>query len=357
MTDGLVAFCAVEKADELGMHDRHKSPLLRPKEVDVSAEKVIIDTDPGIDDAQAIIFALLCGEFQIEAVTTCFGNGSVDTSARNALRLLDLVHEGDTPVYRGAAEPLIQRRLKRSVGPRVHGNNGLGDIKLSRPRRSVRPGYAASELARRVVETPGEISVLALAPMTNLALAIRLEPRFAKAVKRVIFMGGIAQGPGNVTPVATANVLNDAEAARVVLNAGVKSLTMVGQDVTRWVRMDAIRRQRLRNLDGPLGKFLYDMTEFYARIYSGIEPGLPGFPIHDLLVMAYALRPELFITERLHVDVETLGALTVGMTVADLRPSSTSIPNVDVCMCAHGEAILDLYERVITQGVKRLGSA
>lgn len=321
----------------------------------MSPERVIIDTDPGIDDAQAILFALLSGDFRVDALTTCFGNGDIATTTTNALRLLEMVRIGDLPVYQGAADPLVTRRLGSAAGAAVHGKNGLGNIHLPKPTLTVGSEYAASELARRVMSAPGEITILSLAPMTNLALAIRLEPGFAEAVKRVVYMGGIVRGPGNVTPVATANIYNDPEAAKIVLNAGIKRLTMVGQDVTRRTRLDDERRNRMDKLDGPIAKFLHGITNFYGKYYRTIEPDLLGFPIHDLLVMVYAIRPELFTTVRLSVDIETQGALTTGMTVADLRPISNAVPNVDVCLEADGEAILGLYESVIAQGTRRLG--
>src|SRR5688500_7225872 len=122
----------------------------------------------------------------------------------------------DIPVYLGAGEPLVRRRLHFEAGARVHGKKGFGDLDLPPPRGNLQPGYAAAVLARRVVEAPSEISILALGPLTNLALAIRLEPRFAASIKEIIFMGGIVTGYGNVSAVATANVMNDSEAAKIV---------------------------------------------------------------------------------------------------------------------------------------------
>lgn len=307
-----------------------------------SPRRVIIDTDPGIDDAQAILFALLCGRFEIDAIASIFGNVPADLAAANALRLLDLAGRSDLPVYVGAAEPLVQRRL--FFAPAVHGANGFGNVELPLPDRTPATGYAAVELARRAVDAPGKITILALGPLTNLALAMRLEPGFAGAVKEIIFMGGIVRGPGNVSAVATANMLNDPEAAKVVLGAGIP-LTMVGQDVTRWVRIGAERRERMRTAGSPIAEFVYQITGFYADAYT--SEGIPGFPVHDLLVMAYALRPELFETKQLPVDVDIESSLTRGMTVADFRPQPDKPANVRVCMKADADRILDWYERVI----------
>jgi inosine-uridine nucleoside N-ribohydrolase len=307
------------------------------------ATRVIIDTDPGIDDAQAILFALFCGEFEIDALTTVFGNVPAKTAAANVLRLLEMSGRPEIPVYLGAVEPLVRRRLH--YAPEVHGKRGLGDLKLPPPKGKIQKNYAAVELARRIVQAPGEITILALGPLTNIALAIRLEPQFVKHVREIIFMGGIVAGHGNVSAVATANVLNDSEAAKIVFNAGFRCLTMVGQDVTRPTRMLPERRERLRQAGGEIAEFLYEITRYYGNAYTREQ--IPGFPVHDLLVMIYALRPALFKTRLLHVDVETEGALTEGMTVADFRPYSKVKPNVNVCLKADANAIFDWYEKVI----------
>jgi inosine-uridine nucleoside N-ribohydrolase len=307
------------------------------------ATRVIIDTDPGIDDAQAILFALFCGEFEIDALTTVFGNVPAKTAAANVLRLLEMSGRPEIPVYLGAVEPLVRRRLH--YAPEVHGKRGLGDLKLPPPKGKIQKNYAAVELVRRIVQAPGEITILALGPLTNIALAIRLEPQFVKHVREIIFMGGIVAGHGNVSAVATANVLNDSEAAKIVFNAGFRCLTMVGQDVTRPTRMLPERRERLRQAGGEIAEFLYEITRYYGNAYTSEQ--IPGFPVHDLLVMIYALRPALFKTRLLHVDVETEGVLTEGMTVADFRPYSKVKPNVNVCLKADANAIFDWYEKVI----------
>ena len=307
------------------------------------ATRVIIDADPGIDDAQAILFALFCGEFEIDALTTVFGNVPAKTAAANVLRLLEMSGRPEIPVYLGAVEPLVRRRLH--YAPEVHGKRGLGDLKLPPPKGKIQKNYAAVELVRRIVQAPGEITILALGPLTNIALAIRLEPQFVKHVREIIFMGGIVAGHGNVSAVATANVLNDSEAAKIVFNAGFRCLTMVGQDVTRPTRMLPERRERLRQAGGEIAEFLYEITRYYGNAYTREQ--IPGFPVHDLLVMIYALRPALFKTRLLHVDVETEGVLTEGMTVADFRPYSKVKPNVNVCLKADADAIFDWYEKVI----------
>jgi len=307
-------------------------------------QRVIIDTDPGVDDAQAILFAFRLGAFQIDAVTTVFGNCEVTTATRNARTLLELGKVGGVPVFMGAGEPLIERRLGFATS--VHGPHGFGSFRPPEPTYPLSQGYAAAEMARLVANNPGEITILALGPLTNVATAMRLEPMFVERVRRIIFMGGIVRGPGNVAAVATANVLNDPEAARIVFESGA-DVTMVGQDVTRHVRIEPLLIKAIRDHSSAFAKFIGEITLFYESAYRDLEPGISGFPVHDLLVIAYAVKPEFFGTQRLPVTVETTGTATLGMTVADFRPSTTARPNVTVCLKVNDGAILDWYRQVI----------
>jgi inosine-uridine nucleoside N-ribohydrolase len=310
--------------------------------------RVIIDTDPGVDDAQAIAFAVQSGGFDVEAITTVFGNCAVHHGTRNARHLLDIIGRLDIPVFQGAAGPLVRRRLPNAGAALVHGKTGTGAIRLPRPPTSARVagGRAAIQLADRVIAEPGQLTVLALGPLTNIALAMRLEPSFIDSVAGIVWMGGIIRGPGNVGPVTTANVLNDVEAAAIVFSESRGKLTMVGQDVTRHVRIDPERFERIRR-SGPLGRYLHEIARFYRDAYLDLEPDLPGFPVHDLLVPAYALRPDLFVTEWLPVRIETAGEMTTGMTVADLRPTTRAAANVTVCVGARGDDILGWYIEVL----------
>jgi inosine-uridine nucleoside N-ribohydrolase len=310
-------------------------------------QRVIIDTDPGVDDAQAIVFALRLGAFQIDAVTTVFGNCPVETSTRNARTLLELCMVDGVPIFMGAGAPLV-RPPPEKFGRIVHGDNGFGDHPTPEPAYPLSPGDAAVEMARLVADNPGEITILALGPLTNVATAIRLEPTFVKRVKRIILMGGVVRGPGNVGPFSTANIRNDPEAAHIVFGSGA-DVTMVGQDVTRHVRIEPPLIQAIRDHDSSIATLIGEITRFYEKAYasSDLEPHLKGFPVHDLLVMVYAVAPELFETEQLLVKIETTGTETLGMTVADFRHKPAGDPNVTVCTKAKAREILDWYRLVI----------
>jgi inosine-uridine nucleoside N-ribohydrolase len=334
--------------------------------------RVIIDTDLGVDDAHAVVMALMSPEIQVEGFTTVYGNARAQYCTNNVLYVLELLGKTGIPVRQGADIPLMREinfgkehllaKLEaaqksesrnsstkyRYVSP--HGEKGLGDFEPPEINLSPAEGNAIAWLVETVLASPGEIEILALGPLTNIALAISIEPKWAAAVKRLIFMGGALTVPGNVAPLSTANITHDAEAAKIVFHAGIPTV-MVGQDVTRFARLSPSHMDQLRLADTKVTKFLIDVTRYYAGYYFEREPSLVGVghPIHDMLVTAYLLEPKLFRTERLYVTVETHGEVTRGQTVADWREFSPHVPQMDVCMEVNNEALFDLYLERVTQ--------
>jgi purine nucleosidase len=203
--------------------------------------RIILDTDPGVDDALAILLALRSSELKVEALTPVAGNVPLDFTLPNALKLLELAGRTDVPVAAGASTPLVRSLVTAKA---VHGNNGLGGVELPAPK--IRPvSETASELIRRIVRTiPGEISIVAVGPLTNVATALRSDPSLAQMIRSIVVMGG-SLSRGNVTPAAEFNFYVDPEAARIVFDAGVP-LTMVGLDVTRKA---LARQEHLKILD------------------------------------------------------------------------------------------------------------
>ena len=195
-------------------------------------KRVIFDTDPGVDDAIALLFLLRSPELQLEAVTTVFGNVDVEQTTRNALIILDVAGRPDVPVARGADRPLLRERGLR--GATVHGDNGLGGIELPSPSTAPIARRAAELIVEHIMAAPGEISLVAVGTLTNVALAVRLEPLIAENVRELIIMGGATTVDGNATRVAEANIAHDPEAAWIVFHAGFP-VTMVGLDVTQQV--------------------------------------------------------------------------------------------------------------------------
>lgn len=306
------------------------------------ARRVIIDTDPGIDDTMAIMLALASPELRVEGLTIVRGNVGVEQCARNALTILEIAGHADIPVAVGADKPLV--RPYHGHGSTVHGQDGLGETGLSGT-RPVPDRRAVDFLISRISASPGELTIIALGPLTNLALAVSIEPHLPRWVREVIVMGGAVATRGNATPVAEANINNDPEAARIVFHAGWP-VTLVGLDVTHKVTMTPADLQHLAAAHTPVTDLITRITPFYLGAYKRMV-GIDGFYVHDPTAVAVAIRPALFQTREVYVDVVTDSERTLGQTIADFRNQWKTAPNVRVCLNVDAQGILDLYlERV-----------
>jgi purine nucleosidase len=310
-------------------------------------KRFILDTDTGVDDAMALLFILRSSELELEGVTTVYGNSTVDNCTRNALTVLELGGRPDVPVARGADRPLLQPY--RGQGGTVHGENGLGNVEMPSPKAQSLDVPAAQFIVERIMIAPGEVGLIAVGPLTNLALALRLEPRIVEATREVIFMGGAATVGGNASAAGESNVYNDPESASIVFSAGWP-LTMVGLDVTTRVTMDDGYLARLEAAHTPLTNFIVATTRFYRRGYLQ-RYGIDGFYVHDSSAVAYAIDPTLFETRMLSVVVDTTDGPNSGRTVADLRPHLAQEPNVNVCLGVDATRFLQIYfERITGRG-------
>lgn len=294
----------------------------------VAQARIVLDCDPGVDDAMALLYGLRSTDIDIVAVCTVWGNAPVGVTTENALCLLELAGRDDVPVAMGAANPLIGSAHTFGTGP--HGEDGLGGVTLPPHRGAPIGTAAAAELGRLAREHPGELTLVTLGPLTNVALALQADPGVAQLYRGVVIMGGAVLAPGNLTPVAEINIGHDPEAAQIVFDAGWP-ITLVGLDVTEHVRVSQAHFNDLRDNAGSLGESLYRMSHrylsFYERRYSKRE-----CPMHDALVLGIAADRSL-IRESQHtrVDVEQHGEHTRGMTVAELRPGiAAERPNVTV---------------------------
>ena len=253
-------------------------------------EKIIIDTDPGIDDALAIFYALAIKELDIVGLTAVFGNADVEVCALNAIRLLEMAGRPDIPVAQGARMGL-STPYQKPFGL-VHGDDGLGNTNLPIPKGKPVQQSAAEFIIEQVEAHPGEITLAPIGPLTNLALAIHLKPDIAKKVKRVVLMGGAAFVPGNVHPAAEANIHSDPEAADVVFRADW-DIAMVGLDVTEKICITpqdvAQFEQSPKTTAQFIGKSIPHYMNFYMR-----NKTYPGCYMHDATVISYILHPELF---------------------------------------------------------------
>ncbi|MEM7611392.1 MAG: nucleoside hydrolase [Pseudomonadota bacterium] len=312
--------------------------------------KIIYDTDPGIDDAMALLFAVQSPSLDLLGITTILGNASLEITTRNALYLTERFDIPAT-VFRGAAEPLVVP--PGSAPDFVHGSDGLGNINPPQPSREASSLPAAEYIADTIMRYPGEVTLVAVGRLTNLALALELEPRIAQHVQEVIVMGGalgIGGHRGNITPCAEANIHGDPHAADTVMGADWP-LVMVGLDVSMQVVMQDDRMQRIRDHGGDIGAFIYEISRFYENFYLESE-GMQGFPVHDSSAMMYAVAPTLFESIEGPLRVVTEG-IAIGQTViataaqAGRSPDWQGRPNQRVCTSVDAQRLLDLYENAI----------
>ncbi|MCI2424084.1 nucleoside hydrolase [Saccharopolyspora sp. K220] len=273
-------------------------------------KKVLIDCDPGIDDALALALAHGNPGLEVVGVTTVGGNVELEHTTDNALRLHDF-YGMDVPVARGAGQPLVREQL--TAGD-VHGNTGLGDVVLPEPKSKLSDQHAVDFIIDTLAAAPGEISLVAIGPLTNIALALRKEPRIAEWVGEFVIMGG-SYTRGNRNPAAEFNIIADPEAAAVAFGAPWRTV-MIGLDLTHQARANAAVRTRFTDL-GRLGsELITPCLDFYGQHISYRDEG-PA--IHDACAIAYVIDPSLVQTVSARVDVETQGRFTSGMTVTDFR--------------------------------------
>lgn len=307
--------------------------------------KIIFDTDPGIDDCMALFLALRSPELDVVGVTTVFGNTPTEQCARNAQRALHLAGRGDIPVCLGAQRPLARAPLPaRAI---VHGTDGLGDAFLNAPPLpgELHPLSAAEFIVQQARSQPGALTLIAVGALTNVALALHLEPRLPTLIQRVVIMGGAALCPGNITPVAEANLYHDPEAAALVFSAGWP-LTMIGLDVTLKTIMSPEYIAALNQPPNPFGDFITRTTPHYAAFYAEDSPTLGGLPTHDPSAVAYVIDPALFGVERLPVYVETQGQCA-GQTVVDRARRWPASAEINVALTVDAPRLLTLYaERI-----------
>lgn len=263
-------------------------------------QKIILDTDPGIDDAMAVFFAFQSAEIEVLGLTTVYGNVPVTMSAQNALTLCELAGQ-DIPVTKGVGMPWVGP--ESGYAQFVHGQDGFGDINFPPSKRQLDPRSSAQYIVDMARQYPGEITLVAIGPLGNLALALRLEPELPKLIKDVKIMGGAAFVAGNVTPVAEANIWNDCFAAEIVFSADW-DITMFGLDVTNAVPFAPEFVDVLAQKNAKLGGFVQKSAQFYIDFYSqGREERVCYF--HDAFPLAYMIDPSLFELTEGHIRIAT----------------------------------------------------
>ncbi len=284
----------------MGVAGRHHDILLN---CPLTRHQIILDCDPGVDDAVAIMLALASPEIALLGITCVAGNVGVERTSSNAARICALMGRSDVPVLRGCKATLLGEPMRQAV---VHGKDGLGDIGIASALARPAPGNAVDFLIGKVMDAPAaEITLCVIGPMTNVATAFRREPRLPGRLERLVFMGGAAFGPGNTTEAAEFNIRCDPDAAQAVLDAGIET-TMFGLDVTRKMRIDAAALSSLEagRPDSP-ARIAHRLLSAYGRK----DPSL-----HDPCVIAHLIDPALFTGASGRISVECTDAMNLGQT-------------------------------------------
>jgi purine nucleosidase len=291
-------------------------------------KRIIIDCDPGVDDAIALLLALASPELEILAITTVAGNVPLAFTAKNARKICELAQRPEIPVYAGCPRPMM-RPLE--TARHVHGETGLQGVDLPEPQMPLQSQHAVAFLIETLLNAPEPIVLATLGPLTNLAIALIQAPEILPKIQEVVLMGG-ATSQGNVTASAEFNLYVDPHAAHVLFTSGLK-LTMIGLDVTHKVLTTPDRLQQMRAIGTPVTTAAADLLAHYGT-YDVEKFGMPGSPLHDPCVIAYLLQPDLFVGRDLAVAVEINSELTIGRTVVDLWGSGHEMPNVHVIQWA-----------------------
>jgi purine nucleosidase len=326
--------------------------LVRVTPASAAAKKIIFDTDPGTDDALALMLALNSPELDVRAITVVPGNVTASQGLENALRMVSLANRCDIPVAGGAQHPLFQKLITAEFW---HGKNGLANIELPPSKCKVDSHFGPDLIIQMVHAAPHEITLVPVGPLTNIALAVLKDPSIVPLVKEVIIMGGSITG-GNVNASAEANIYNDPEAAQIVFQAGWP-LTMVGLDVGDKTLFSKKYLDQLGQTHGPVNDFIYSVGKFLIALSA--QFGSPGAPMYDPLAVGVAIDATLVKSPEMHVDVETRGDFTRGETVANrhdtvernvlhgdhyvIEAVDTVTPNAKVCVDVEADRFLQLF--------------
>ncbi|MDT9000109.1 nucleoside hydrolase [Paucibacter sp. APW11] len=308
---------------------------------------IIIDTDPGQDDAVAILLALASPQLDLLGITTVAGNVPLALTSRNARIVCELAGRPDVKVFAGADAPLKRPLV---TAEHVHGKTGLDGITLPAPTMPLQPGHAVDFIIETVMSRPaGTVTLCPLGPLTNIALALQREPQLAARLQQIVLMGGGCFEGGNITPAAEFNCYVDPEAAKLVFASGVP-ITMVPLDCTHQALTTPARIAAIRALGTPLAETVACWLEFAER-FDEAKYGQQGGPLHDPCVIAWLLAPELFSGRDCNVEIETDSALTLGMSVIDWWGVSGRPRNAHVL----GGVDADGFFALITAALARLG--
>lgn len=302
---------------------------------------IIIDTDPGQDDAVAILLALASPEIEILGITAVAGNVPLALTEVNARKICELAGRPDMKVYAGAIRPMLRTLV---TAEHVHGRTGLDGPELAHPTMPLQKQYAVDFIIDTLMQHPaGTITLCCLGPLTNIGLALVQEPRIAPRIKRIIAMGGGFFEGGNVTPTAEFNIYVDPQAARLVFESGIP-ITLIPLDCTHKALTTKARVQKFREMNNHAGPATAALLDFFER-FDEQKYGTDGGPLHDPCVIAWLLHPELFTSRDVNVCIECESELTMGMTVIDWWRVTSRKANATVCGGVNADGLFDLLTK------------
>jgi len=309
-------------------------------------KKIILDCDPGQDDAVALALAMAAkDEIEILGVTTVAGNVPLNLTQRNARIMCEMCHRSDVKVYAGAEKPMAQELV---TAEHVHGKSGLDGIEIYEPSHSLEEKHAIDFIIESCLAAKlNSLILVPTGPLTNIGLAIDREPDILPKIKEIVLMGGARKEAGNITPSAEFNIYVDPEAAKLVLQCG-RPIVMMSLDVTHQVLTTQKRVDTIRNIDSSVGEGIAALIEFYER-YDEEKYHLDGAPLHDPCTVAYLLKPELFKFKNVNVEIETGGTFTRGTTVVDYWEVTDRIPNVQWAYEVDDEGFFDLLNQYLSK--------
>ena len=290
----------------------------------LGVQKIIIDTDPGQDDAVAILLALASpDEIEVLGITAVAGNVPLYLTEKNARIVCELAGRPDIGVYAGCARPLKRKLI---TAEHVHGKTGLDGPELPEPKIKLKEKHGVDFIIDTFMQEPkNSVSLCPLGPLTNIATAILKEPRITSRIKQIVLMGGAYFEVGNITPAAEFNIFVDPDAAKIVFASGIQIVVMP-LDVTHKALVTTQRNEAFRQLKTPVGVAVAEMTDFFER-FDKEKYGSAGAPLHDPCVTAYLIDPTIFSGRKINVEIETESELTLGMTVADWWRVTDREPN------------------------------
>ncbi|WP_191976230.1 pyrimidine-specific ribonucleoside hydrolase RihA [Secundilactobacillus oryzae] len=308
--------------------------------------KIILDCDPGHDDALAMMMAIASPKIELAAVTSSAGNQTPEKTLNNAMRLLTLMKRQDIPVAGGNKTPLVK---PLATAGNVHGKSGLDGAELPEPDFKVQDMTAIELMAKTIKESDEKMTLVVTGPMTNAALFLRVYPELAERIERIVFMGG-AMGLGNWTPSVEFNIFVDPEAAKIVLNSGIP-LTMAPLNVTHQAQILKPEIAAIDDIKNPVAHAFYGLLNFFEIYHEAPKWGFKGAPLHDPCTIAWLIDPEMFESETMNVDVETQGELTKGETVCDYYELTGKPKNTEVLLGIDRDKFIQL----IRESLKTFG--